>query len=416
MSSSSQTPKSGERAFDVVVYGATGFTGGLVAQYMAQHAPKKVRWAIAGRSSERLEAVRSAVSRLNDLYSPPIILANASDEQSLVDMALQTKVVLTTVGPFLRYGETLVKACIQAGTHYCDITGETVFVRRMIDKYHEEAKRKNVYIVPSCGCDCLFSDLGVLYVANDAQKEGRTLKNVTGFIEANAGFSGGTFHSMIGLMRDTPKRELFQMRDPYYLNPAGDDHPAASSHDNDKVGLSYDRRVNMWTYPFPLSHPNMRTVRRTNALLKNAFGPSFHYNEVSAGSSFLVGAMFVFFYYVFILLILFSPTRSLITRLGPKPGDGPSAEKRARSWLVMHVKAERDDGSKVEGRISAGDPGYTETSKMLAESAMCLAMQQDQIAKRSGIRGGVVTAGSTLGMLLVDRLQKAGIPFELIRE
>jgi short subunit dehydrogenase-like uncharacterized protein len=411
------------REHDIVLFGATGFTGRLVADYFAEHAPKAVRWAIAGRSREKLEAVKRDLVRTNpDLAGLPVLVADGHDEASLEALVPKTRVICTTVGPFGKHGQKLVAACARHGTHYCDITGEVPFIRKSIDENHDKAIATRARIVHCCGFDSIPFDLGVHMLWDRAKKDGHTLSWAKGFAGKVKGcFSGGTAASMLALMeeaeRDRNVRRL--LANPYGLDPdpsrkSGNHRPESP----DQRGVRYDADLGRWTAPFVMSAINTRIVRRSNALLGGAYGKDFRYAESMSfpkGAKGLLGASALTAGLgAFVAAAAFAPTRDLLAkRVLPKAGEGPSKEQRDAGYFEVHLLAETDVDANAKKERLAGkvigtsDPGYGETAKMLGESALCLALDGARLDERFG----VLTPASAMGMHLVERLRAAGMTF-----
>ncbi|MBX2999396.1 MAG: saccharopine dehydrogenase NADP-binding domain-containing protein [Caldilineaceae bacterium] len=380
------------RPFDIVLYGATGFTGRLTAEYLAQQGGFPFRWAMAGRSLDKLRQIRTEIGVGEEVT---LIRADSDDPASLVAMAGQTRVVLTTVGPYIRYGEPLVKAAIEAGADYADITGEPEFVNTILDRYDAPARERGVRIVNCCGFDSVPHDLGVYMVVKELPDDAAV--TVEGFISTDASFSGGTWHSAIEMIS---RRGL---RGPKVKSPAGDGRVVASGkrtiHRSDVTGG--------WVAPLPTIDPQV-ILRSARAL--PIYGQEFryvHYLDVGSlpkliGLGIGVGALAG--------MAQIKPTRDLLYKLQPQ-GQGPSAEKRARSHFQVTIIGRAGD-QKVVGKVNGGDPGYTETAKMAAESALCLALDRDRLPDRAGVLTPVVTMGDPL----LERLRAAGMIFEIVVE
>jgi short subunit dehydrogenase-like uncharacterized protein len=385
------------RSFDIVVFGATGFTGALTAEYLARHAPAGTRWALAGRNPKKLEAVRAQLAAINpECGKLELLAADTSDPDSLKRVAEATRVVITTVGPYILHGEPLVAACAAAGTDYVDLTGEPEFVDLMWLRYHDQAKASGARIVHACGFDSIPHDLGAYFTVQQLP-EGAPLK-VEGFVRAGGTFSAGTYHSAINafgrarlMMKTSKERKAKEPR------PAGRKVGAVKS------GVRYLKDLKSWVVPFPTI--DSQVVRRSAAAV-DRYGPDFrygHYVQIKrlltvAGLIGGTGALFT--------LAQFKPTRDwLLAR--KSSGEGPSAEVRAKSWFKVTFHGE-GGGKRVVTQVSGGDPGYGETSKMLAESALCLAF--DNLVKR----GGQTTPAAAMGNALIERLQKNGIKFEVL--
>ncbi len=381
-----------DREFDVIVYGATGYTGKLVAEYLAQRDPTP-RWAMAGRSLTKLEAARAEVSAPADT---PLIVADAEDPSALKAMCGRTKVVLTTVGPYQLYGEPLVAACAHTGTGYVDLCGEPAWMRAMIDKYDTDAKASGARIVFSCGFDSIPFDLGVWEVQQCAKaKFGRPAPRVKGRIRKMQGtFSGGTFASakatMAAAARDPGILKL--MINPFALTPGfqGPSQPTGMIPE-------YDAAVGGWVAPFVMATINTKNVHRTNALTGHAYGTDFVYDEMMIAPG---------------LGELGKAAAEAIAKInpiggdkGPAPGEGPTREEREAGFYDLLFIAEMPDGDRAEAVVTGDrDPGYGSTSKMIAETALLLGETESE--------GGVWTPTALLGAALRDRLAKrAGLTF-----
>jgi short subunit dehydrogenase-like uncharacterized protein len=383
-----------EREHDIVLFGATGFTGGLTAEYLAEHADPGTSWALAGRNRSKLEAVRSRLgSAQSDL---PLIEADVSDATSLRSLAESTKVVITTVGPYINYGEPLVAACAAAGTDYVDLTGEPEFVDLMWLRYHEQAERSGARIVHSCGFDSIPYDLGVLYTVEQLP-EGAPVA-IDGFMQANARFSGGTFHSAIHIMgRLRQGARVARERAGRESQPSGRRvrGVAGRPHNEPDVGG--------WVVPFPTIDP--QTVLRSARAL-DRYGPDFTYSHYLVVGKLPMVAGMAMGAGTAVALAQAKPTRNLLLKL-KDPGDGPTPEQRARAWFKVTMRA-RSDGHRVTTTVSGGDPGYGETSKMLSQAALCLA--KDDLPDRAG----QLTPAVAMGDALIGRLVDAGIRFEVV--
>jgi len=388
---------SADRPYDIVLFGATGFTGGLTADYLALHAPPGTRWALAGRNPAKLEATRrrlaAAEPALKDL---PLLHADSTDVASLEDVARASRVVVSTVGPYVRYGEPLVAACAQAGTDYLDLTGEPTFVDRMYVKYHAEAVRSGARLVHACGFDSIPSDLGTLFTVQKLP-EGVPLR-VECFMRLSASFSGGTAHSALAIVSDL--REMARAeRERREVEPRPE---------NRRIHLARRprprTRVKGWTLPMSTLDPQV--VARSAAAL-DRYGPDFTYGQYLATRRLASAAGLAAGVGVAATLAQLPPTRALLERLATAPGEGPSAEQRERSWFRATFVGE-GGGESVVTEVAGGDPGYGETAKMLAESALCMA--HDDLPETAG----QVTTATAMGGALIGRLQRAGITFREI--
>lgn len=384
------------RDLDIVLFGATGFTGGLVAEYLAEHAPQELRWALAGRSLSRLEAVRDSLGSTD----VELIQADVNDSSSLVALAARARVVITTVGPYLEFGEPLVKACAEAGTDYVDLTGEPEFVDRMFVNYDAVARANGARIVHACGFDSIPHDLGAFYTVRELAAGGEITDPLTmkGVVRSNATFSGGTFHSALGQM-SRPRQMAAASRERRAL----EERPVGRRSRAAKPSLGRDGELGYWLLPLPTIDPFI--VARSGAALE-AYGPAFTYSHFAGtktlrfavGGAVGVGGL--------ALAMQVPPLRA---KLGErvKQGTGPSEGRREKSWFTVDFVAECGD-RKIHTKVSGGDPGYTETAKMLAESALCLAF--DTLPETSGS----VTTAVAMGDALLARLQAAGIRFEVV--
>jgi saccharopine dehydrogenase (NAD+, L-glutamate forming) len=386
-----------DRDFDIVLFGATGFTGELTAAYLAEHAPAGCRWALAGRSSTKLEAVRSRLARVNpDCADLPLLHADASDPASLKAVAESTRVVITTVGPYLLHGEALVAACAEAGTDYVDLTGEPEFVDRMYLSYQDRAVETGARLVHACGFDSIPHDLGAYFTVQQLPP-GEPIR-MRGVVRSNATFSGGTFHSAMEQMsRQRSAKQTSAERRKKEPRPEGRKARAITG----KPGR--DQELGYWLLPLPTIDPVI--VGRSGAALP-AYGPDFRYSHYAGlktlrytvGGAAGVTAMAV--------AANIPPLRNALKKR-IKQGEGPSESRRAKSRFSVDFIGEAG-GRTVHTRVSGGDPGYTETAKMLAESALCLAFDENPPT------AGQVTTAQAMGDNLLERLQKAGLTFEVL--
>jgi len=394
-----------ERPYDIVLFGATGFTGILVAEYLARAAQQEAfSWAIAGRSAEKLADVLRAVHCIDPSARPGIITADIADEASLLAMAASARVLITTVGPYLRYGEGALRACIEAGTHYVDLTGEPEFVDRSRAAWHDTARARGLRIIHCCGFDSIPHDLGALYAvdalrARVGEDAFRTADiTVRGFVEASGSFSGGTWNSAIEQFSRAREYWSEHRKMPVKKSAAGRVRALP-------MKLHYDRALHRWACPLPTIDPQ---VVRQSARVRGDYGHSFSYGHFLLADHLLpvlagiagIGAVFA--------LSQFKPTADLLRRVRPG-GEGPTAEKRAESWFRVLFVAQAGQ-QEVTCEVSGGDPGYDETAKMLAESALCLALDADLPAHT-----GVVTPAAGMGHALIHRLQRAGMTFAVVR-
>ncbi len=408
--------KDGDRAYDIVVYGASGFTGRLVVEYLAGKYPvgEPIRWAVAGRNREKLEHVIE--EKLRTGRRPGVIVADSNDRGALEKLARQTRVVLTTVGPYAKYGSELVAACVASGTHYCDLAGETPWIRQMIDRHQAGAVSSGAMIVMSCGFDSIPSDLGVLFLQQQALAAcGEPCRELVLLVKAmKGGFSGGTVASMLnGIEAAQSDRAVARVfANPYSLNPP---EQRKGPDSRDQRGIAYAHLADVWTSPFVMAAINTRIVRRSNALLAYAYGQDFAYGEaVSHGGG--IGGWFkaaaaTAGLGAFMLACTSAFMRSqVLKRLLPRPGQGPTRRQRESGFFDLRLFGRTAKGDTFRARVTGDrDPGYGSTSKMLAESALCLAVDRLEAG------GGFWTPAAGPGRVLTDRLiANAGLTFELV--
>lgn len=397
---------SSDRQHDIVVYGATGFVGALLAAYLADHAPHEARIALAGRSQAKLEALRGQLpARAHDW---PILVAGADDLEALGRLAASTTVVATTVGPYLKYGLPLARACAEAGTHYADLTGEVLFVRRVVDECDARAKVTGARIVTACGYDSIPSDLGVhlLHERAEADAAGGLL-DTTLLARAKGGLSGGTIDSsrtqVDTVMAD--RRLARVVFDPYALSPDRKAEPDLGK-ERDPSTVFVDEQTGQWVGPFIMAAFNTRIVRRSNALRGHAYGRRFRYRELSSYGRGLKGRRRATIFSGGLGLAfkaLANPrTRPLFDRLVPKPGEGPDAASRAAGWFRMEIRTTTESGRRYLAVVGAnGDPGYAATTVMLGQSALSLAFDTALLPPAAG----VLTPSTAMGDALVQRLR-----------
>ena len=387
---------------DMVLYGATGFTGTLCAEYLAKNLDP-TKWAVAGRNSSKLEKLVQSID-----VDVEVIVADADDIEGLNDMTARSKVVLSTAGPFHRYGSNLVAACVKNATHYVDITGENFWVKGLIEKHHENASKKGVRIIPSCGFDSIPSDLGSFYAI---KKAGVPISRVESFHSYKGEPSGGTLETMFS-MPDVASAD--DMTDPFLLNPSGSVTPEMEKNSKDKFGVTSRDEIQGFGGPFIMAGANTRVVRRSAALselMQEPYGVNFVYHEHAYHSSRL-RAIKGIFGMAMIGVMLFSPLRKLLRPMFRQPGEGPSKEVRDAGWFDCKFILETADGTKLVSSIRGdGDPGYKVTSKFLAECALCLVQNADELPGGKNY-GGILTSATGLGMPLVERLKKVGIAFD----
>jgi short subunit dehydrogenase-like uncharacterized protein len=389
----------GMKEFDVIVYGASGFTGRLVAEYLATQygIGETVRWAMAGRNAEKLAAVRDEIGAP---ANTPLVVADSSDPASIEAMVASTKVVLTTVGPYQLYGSDLVATCARLGTDYVDLCGEPPWMRKMIDAHQKTAEESGARIVFSCGFDSIPFDLGVYYLEQTAKERfGKTLPRVRGRVRKMKGtFSGGTAASLKATMAAAASDPsvLTLLKDPFSLAPGfqGPDQPTGAKP-------QYDDLLETWLAPFIMATINTRNVHRSNFISDFAYGKDFVYDEMfitGPGEQGEAAAKAV------------AANSSMMSDDGPKPGEGPSKEERETGFYDVLFVGSDDEGHQLRVAVTGDkDPGYGSTSKMIAESAVCLV--QDDISTK----GGVWTTAPLMGEHLIKRLvDHAGLTFDIV--
>ena len=408
---------SGDRELDVVVFGATGFAGRLVAAYLASHAPGGVRIGLAGRSAQRLADVRAQLGAAASAW--PLLVADSADPVSVAALARAARVVVTAVGPYRGQGLALVEACAAAGTDYADLCGEVLFIRDSIDHCHDVAAGTGARIVHGCGFDSIPSDLGVLLLHHAARADDAgDLQDTTLVVTAlKGGVSGGTLASMMGqqdeVRASAERRRVVQ--DPYALSP---DRPAEPDlgGERDLDWVRYDGDLRMWVGPFVMAGINTRVVRRSNALQSWAYGRRFRYREVTgfgAGPAApLLGGAVSAVLKAAETALTFRPSQALLAQLMPAPGQGPGEKTRRTGLFRIQIHTRTSAGARYLGTMAAqGDPGYAATSVMLGESALCLALDRDHLPDRAG----VLTPATAMGTVLADRLRSAGHTLALER-
>lgn len=391
-------PRPRDRDFDIVLFGATGFTGRLTAEYLARHAPDGLRWALAGRSRDKLEDVRDHLSTISvDAADLELLHADATDPTSLADIASRSRVVATTVGPYLAYGEPLVAACADAGTDYVDLTGEPEFVDRMYLRHHQAAVRSGARIVHACGFDSIPHDLGALYTVQQLPAD--VPITLRGVVRSGGTASGGTIHSALNQFSRARR-----MREAHSARRRAEGRPADGRRSRAVPGTPHrDPVLGYWLLPLPTIDPIV--VARSGAALA-AYGPDFRYSHYAgtktlryaAGGAIGVGAL--------ALAAQVGPVRRFL--LGKvAQGEGPDEARRDSSWFTVDFVGEAD-GRTVRTRVSGGDPGYSETAMMLAESALCLVLDDNPPT------AGQVTTAQAMGEYLLARVQAAGLRFETL--
>jgi len=401
------------RPYDVVVFGASGFTGRLVCeQLLSRYSGGSVKWAMAGRSRDKLEQTKVTLKELGcaGVEDIPMLVADTDDPASLDAMTSQATTVISTVGPYTYYGTPLVESSLKNSTHYCDLTGEVPWVRRNIKAYHAEAEEKGVKLVHCCGFDSVPFDLGVHMVAKEMEAQGKKLDYVSTLMgKSLGGVSGGTIASGFA-MSGYPADEFKAMSDPYCLCP-----PESRGEDKDESWWwGYNKDLKKHTYPFIMAGCNTRVVRRSNALLGQAYGSNFKYTEECEAPgivSAVAGAAAMAAAKSMMGLPFLQP---LLKKVLPSPGEGPSRELQMKGYWNVTLVGKSEDGSRaIMGKVGGkNDPGYYDTARMLLECALALSLQGADLQAAGYLKGGVLTPASAVGMVGVQRLRDAGLQFE----
>lgn len=405
-----------EREFDVVVWGATGFTGSLVAEYLLERYGNRsdLKWALAARNDTKLKALTDKLG--NAAASIPIIIANSDDSASLESMSSRATVIISTVGPYAKYGSKLVAACVANGTHYCDLAGEAQWIQRMVDQHHDAAEKSGAKIVHCCGFDSIPMDMAVWFLQREANNRyGSYCRSITTLVKAmKGGASGGTLASMLNIIRESRADRSIarELSNPYTLNPVGERN---GPDRRDQRSAEYDDVAKVWTAPFVMAGINTRVVRRSHALQGYPYGKEFRYHEATITGSGLSGRLKANAVTAalggFMVAASAGFSRGLLERFVlPEPGEGPDETARMNGYFNLRHYGALPDGTIIRAKTTGDrDPGYGSTSKMLSESAVCLA--RDSL----GPRGGILTPAVAMGDALLGRLQaNAGLSFEIL--
>jgi len=401
--------------FDLIVFGATSFVGEILCQYLTENygIDGDVRWAAAGRSQSKLENLRSSLgAKAKNLC---LLTADASDEVSLKVLCEQTKVIISTVGPYALYGEPLVKVCAETGTDYCDLTGEGPWVKRMFSRYQDKAKETGARIVHCCGFDSIPSDMGVYHLQQQSNQQfGAPCTEIRMRVKAMRGAaSGGTIASMLNITKEAAaSKELRrELADPYSLCPDGHHF---NVHQENVTAPEFDEETGQWAGPFIMAGINTRVVHRSNALSGDAYGTQFKYDEsmlMGKGAKGLFSAGgFIFGLGLFLAGTVIKPSRWLLENyVLPKPGEGPSPEAQAKGFYDIRFFGTTDDGQTIKTKVTGDrDPGYGSTSKIIGEAGLSLAFDISKEEKE----GGFWTTATVFDQRFIKRLeQDAGLTF-----
>ena len=406
---------------DLIVFGATGFTGKLVVEYLIKNYGidnQKFTWAIAGRDKAKLETLKQSLMGI-DTQSAKIetYVADSFNYQSLDVLTSSCRIIISTVGPYLKYGLPLVESCVKNHTNYCDLTGEVPFIRESIDLFHEKALNNKCRVIHSCGFDSIPSDLGVLLLQKDSlNKFNKVCDKVNLYVRSiKGGISGGTISSMINIKKyiysHPNKRNV--LRSPYSLNPI--DKIKNNVRQQVLKSVRWDNKFNKWTSPFLMSGVNTRVVQRTNAIAEFSYGENFKYNEMSSFDKGLSGFLKASTMLMILAFLQFSMRSNLVLwilkkTIFPKPGEGPSKGKMQSGFFKLKIIGSINEMPKNSVCVLGdSDPGYSATAKMLTESAISILLNENKIPKKYG----VLTPASGIGLTLVERLKKKGILFKI---
>ncbi len=405
-----------DKEFDLIVWGATGFVGELICEYLVAHyAGSDIRWAMGGRSASKLEAVRAKLGAA--AADVPLVTGDAMDKAALDQIVLRTRVVISTVGPYALYGTEMLAACARHGVDYVDLTGETQWIAKMIDAYQEDAEKSGARIVNCCGYDSIPSDLGVFFLNEHAKSQGNApCTEITMAVKAaKGGASGGTIWSLMNVIVEAQKdKEVAKvLRNPFALAPKGQRTGPRQPSNNI---LRHDADFGVWLAPFVMAAINTRVVHRSNALMDYPMTKDFRYGEAMMTGAGFGGRMAAYGMAaglgLFGLLAALAPTRWLLkSYVLPKPGEGPSKEARETGFFKHVVLGKSESGSTYKVGVAGDrDPGYGSTAKMITEAALCLLKD----VPKSETKGGLWTPASAMGQKLIDRLvQHAGLTFTI---
>ena len=389
------------REFDIIIFGASGFTGQIAVKYLDKNYPT-LNWAISGRNKEKLMKISNDTNK-----KPEIFIADSKNQDSLAEIAKKTNVIASLAGPFNKYSNNLVHECLNHGTHYVDITGENLWVRDLIDKYHSKAVEKGVFIIPSCGYDSIPSDMGAYFCHKMLN---RPISCIDGYHTGNGGISGGTTETGFTM---SDYKTNHKIGNPFLLNPGDKLTEIQKNNSKDKFSIRKINKINKWSAPFVMAIANTRVVRRSASLLEKrqqSYGSNFVYNEYMMTKK-LSSAILITLGLAVLSFIMFTPLRKIFRPLFPTPGTGPSEKVQNEGWFESIFVVEDEDNNKFKFRVfGKGDPGYKSTARFICESALSIALDKEKISKK--ISGGVLTTASGLGDVLIKRLKESGVLFE----
>jgi short subunit dehydrogenase-like uncharacterized protein len=403
-----------DKPFEIIVYGATSFVGKILCHYLVDElADPSIKWAMAGRSESKMNELKQELGE--SAANVACLIASADDEDSLRNLCNSADVIISTVGPYALYGETLVKVCAETGTDYCDLTGEPQWIRLMIEKYQDAATKSGARIVPSCGFDSIPSDLGTYFLQQHALQQhghycGKVKMRVKGF---SGGASGGTIASMVNVYKEAAANPQLrkELSDLYSICPESYTERVKQKN----VNVQYDQEFESWAAPFVMAAINTRIVLRTNALLDPPYKNGFVYDEAmltgdaakgeKRAKSAARGSKMMF------IAMAVPPVRWVALKFLPKPGEGPTPEQQLKGYYDLRFFGATDSGETVRAKVTGDrDPGYGSTGKMLAQAGLCLARDRS----KDELAGGFWTPASAMGDALIQRLsQYAGLTFEI---
>ncbi len=399
------------RELDLVLYGATGFIGYQCTRYLRDHAAPTLRWAIAGRDRRKLEHLKASLGLPDEIA---VVEADGHSATTIEEMVSATGTVVSVASPYGRIGEPVVAACVRHQTDYLDLSGETPWVRDMIDRYHEPAQADGTRIVPCCGFDSVPSDIGTLLLVDELRRQGRSCRAVKAFFDVSGGINGGTAASILSIYENG---QMQRVNDPFLLNPNGPTPPTLASQD--PVAARYDDDLGAWVAPFVMAPVNTRVVRRSAALMEQwqePYGTDFVYQEyLDTGNplSWLSATMTASGLAAARTSMLFPGARQLAELFVPKPGTGPSEREMDEGYFRCRLVAESNDDTRLWAHLAdRGDPSNRVTVKILCEAAVALVTQRAALPGGES-RGGVLTPATALGSVLVDRLRSAGMTLDV---
>ncbi len=397
----SSTKEDKIRKYELVIFGATGFTGKIASQYIDTNYPY-LKWAIAGRNYDKLGTVQKSCINTN----PDILIGEADNSEQLGMIASSTKVILSFAGPFNKYSNLLVEKCIDEDTNYIDITGENIWVKDLIDKFHSKAVEKNIKIIPSCGYDSIPSDIGTFFTQRCLNKK---IVSIDCYQSGKGGVSGGTIESGFSMMEYETKNKIGHT---FLLNPKDSYSDIQKEYSKDKFSIKRNKYTNSWSAPFIMAPANTRVVRRSASLLElkqNGYGDNFVYNEYMDVKSYKTALLIASSLAIF-GAILSLPFRRVFRPLLIKPGNGPSKKVQDNGWFKsIFITKTSDKKTYISKMYGDGDPGYKSTARFACESALSIIENQDKLEYKDG---GVLTSATGLGQVLIDRLKVRGVTFE----